>query len=184
MKTMIATALAASALAMPMFAAETGGAAAGETETAPKSIVPNKYAGKYKGGGSDPAAEFIKEKTYDKGAVVLSSLYALCRQNLEGTLTEEQVAKFEAQTEVEKPAQGAAGRARMTLGNMLRARARKNGGLKDLNGEFVAIEGLEKPAVSGAAAKAQENAGNSTEDADEAGDETGTVETVEEDGTE
>lgn len=130
-----------------------------QTETVKKSIVPPKYNdGRYKNGGSDPVAEFIKEKTYDKGEVVLSSFYALCRANVGGTLTEEKIAHYEAQTEVEKPAQGSAGRARMTLGNMLRAKARKDGSLKDLSGNTVTFEGLAKPAVSGAAAKAKEEA--------------------------
>lgn len=154
---------------------DSGAAAQTENETkTPKSIVPSKFNdGRYKNGGSDPVAEFIKAKAYDKGQVVLSSLYALARAN---GIAEEQVAKYEAQTEVEKPAQGAAGRARMTIGNMIRAKARKNGKLVDLSGNEELFEGLAKPALSGAAASAKENAG---EIADATGEETGTVETVE-----
>lgn len=143
----------------------------GDTETqaaAPtekKSIVPSKYAGRYKGGGSDALAEFIKAECTGKEGFEFSAFFALARKN---GLPEEKVAHYEGQ--VAEKRHGAQGRARMTLRNMLATIARKNGKLTKLNGEEQDID-LPKPAVSGAAAKAQEQAAAS-EDAggEEAGE--------------
>lgn len=123
--------------------------------TEKKSIVPPKYNdGRYKNGGNDPLAEFIKGIAYDKGELVESTFFELARKNIGGSLTEEKIAHYEAQCTDKR--QGAAGRARMTIGNMLRSIARKQGFLLNLSGDKVEITGLAKPAVSGAAAKAQE----------------------------
>jgi len=147
-----------------------------EPKAAPKSIVPAKYAGKYKNGGSDALAQFIKSVCGEGDKFEFSAFFALCRANIQGTLTEDQIAKYEEQ--VSSKAQGANGRARMTLRNMLATIVRKEGKLKDLAGNEHELT-LPKPAVSGAAAKAQEtaatNAGESetapeaTQDGTEAG---------------
>lgn len=115
-----------------------------------KSIVPSKYAGKYKNGGSDALAEFIKEQATGKDGFEFSAFFALCKKN---GLDEAKVAHYEAL--VVSKAHGAEGRARMTLRNMLATVARKNGKLTTLGDEEREIV-LPKPAVSGAAAKAQE----------------------------
>lgn len=122
------------------------------TEKTVKSIVPSKYSGKYKGGGSDALAEFIKSQCTGKDGFEFTAFFTLCRQN---GLPEDKVAHYEKQ--VADKLHGAPGRARMTLRNMLATIARKNGKLVGLGGEEHAID-LPKPAVSGAAAKAQEAA--------------------------
>lgn len=117
-----------------------------------KSIVPTKYAGKYKDGGSSPTSLFIKEQCVGKDGFEFTAFFNLCRLN---GIKEEEVAKYEGQ--VAAKTQGANGRARMTLRNMLATLARKNGKLIKQDGtEQEVIEA--KPAVSGAAAKAQEQA--------------------------
>src|SRR5688572_14363405 len=118
--------------------------------TAPKSIVPGKYAGKYKNGGSDVVAEFIKSQSYENGDVVPESFFSLCTVN---GLDEAKIAGF--RDAVAAKTQGAAGRARMTLGNTLRAKARKQGFLLNQAGEQVALD-VPKAALGGAAAKAAE----------------------------
>lgn len=118
-----------------------------------KSIVPSKYAGKYKDGGSDALAEFIKGQCVGKDGFEFSAFFELCRKN---GIAKEKVDHYESL--VTNKAHGAEGRARMTLRNMLATPARKNGKLVALDGTEVAID-LPKPAVSGAAAKAKENAG-------------------------
>jgi hypothetical protein len=121
-------------------------------EKTTKSIVPAKYAGKYKGGGSDPLAEFIKSQSTGKDGFEFTAFFTLCRKN---GLPEDKVAHYESQ--VAEKLQGANGRARMTLRNMLATIARKNGKLIALNGEEVEVA-VAKPAVSGAAAAAQASA--------------------------
>lgn len=135
-----------------------------DTETAApaaekKSIVPSKYSGKYKSGG-DAVAEFMKAQTEGN----LESLFALCRAN---GIDEAKVAHYAGLYADKANNHGIEGRARMTLGNMLRAKARKEGKLSALNGNEQTFEGLAKPAVSGAAAAAKENAEAKTEDASE-----------------
>lgn len=120
--------------------------------TEKKSIVPSKYAGKYKNGGSDELAEFIKAQSTGKDGFEFTAFFTLCRKN---GLPEEKVAAYESQ--IAEKRHGAQGRARMTLRNMLATIARKNGKLVGLNDEETAIN-LPKPDVSGAAAKAQETA--------------------------
>lgn len=125
--------------------------------TEKKSIVPSKYAGKYKDGGSDALATFIKEQCTGKEGFEFPAFFALARKN---GLPEEKVAHYEGQ--VAEKRHGAQGRARMTLRNMLATIARKNGKLVGLNDAETAID-LPKPAVSGAAAKAQEDAATAQE---------------------
>jgi len=117
-----------------------------------KSIVPAKYAGKYKNGGSDVLAEFIKTECSGKEGFEFGAFFALARKN---GIDEAKVAHYEGQ--VAEKVHGANGRARMTLRNMLATFARKNGKLIRLNGDEQTID-LPKQAVSGAAAKAQESA--------------------------
>lgn len=117
-----------------------------------KSIVPAKYAGKYKDGGSDPLSLFIKQECVGKDGFEFSAFFNLCKVN---GIPEAQVTKYSEQ--VAAKAQGANGRARMTLRNMLATIARKTGKLKTQAGEEQDVA-VAKPAVSGAAAKAQESA--------------------------
>lgn len=137
-------------------------AAEGEAKT-PKSIVPAKYSGKYKDGGSDALAEFIKGQCTGKEGFEFTAFFALARAN---GLDESKVAHYEGQ--VAEKRQGANGRARMTLRNMLATIARKNGKLVGLDGAEHEVS-LPKQALGGAAAeakaKAEEAAGetNATE---------------------
>lgn len=114
-----------------------------------KSIVPARYAGRYKAGGSDELAEFIKAQASGKEGFEFPAFFQLCRKN---GLPEEKVAHYEGQVAAKR--HGAEGRARMTLRNMLATIARKNGKLVGLNDEETAIS-LPKPALSGAAAAAK-----------------------------
>lgn len=120
-----------------------------------KSVVPSKYAGRYKSGGAAydaPLAVFIRAQCGEGDKFEFPAFFSLCRKN---GITEEQVAKYEAQ--VATNANGTKGRARMTLANMLRAKARKDQKLLDLNGNEVEV--LEpKVAASGAVKAAQEKA--------------------------
>jgi hypothetical protein len=96
-----------------------------EGEKAPaKSIVPSKYAGKYKNGGSDELAKFIndhctvgenKEFSFDK-------FFDLAAKN---GIEEAHIKPFEDAIAAKAP--GAHGRARMTLRNRLDAKVRKAG---------------------------------------------------------
>lgn len=122
-----------------------------------KSIVPAKYAGKYKDGGSDALAEFIKSQCVGKDGFEFTAFFALARKN---GIDEAKVAHYEQL--VADKAHGAEGRARMTIRNMLATPARKNGYLLDLAGNSVPID-IPKPAVSGAAAKAADNAQQAAE---------------------
>lgn len=166
MKSLYSTGLATAMIAL---AAADASAAAGSADTK-KSIVPTKYAGKYKGGGSDALAEFIKGQATGKEGFEFQAFFSLCRANIGGTLTEEKIKHYEDL--VASKAHGAEGRARMTLRNMLATIARKNGELVGLDGNKHAVE-VAKPTVSGAAAKAQETAAatETTEDSASASDE-------------
>lgn len=126
------------------------GAAADAAEKATKSIVPKKYGNKYKGGGSDALAEFIKAQCTGKDGFEFPTFFELCKKN---GLPTDKVDHYSAQ--VAEKRHGAEGRARMTLRNMLATIARKNGKLVGMNGDEVAID-LPKPALTGAAAKAAE----------------------------
>lgn len=142
--------LAASVLMAAADAGSTAGTAASEQKAPAKSIVPSKYAGKYKGGGSDELAEFIKSQCTGKEGFEFPAFFTLCRKN---GLAEEQVSKYESQ--VNDKVHGAAGRARMTLRNMLATIARKEGKLKGIDGKEHDVN-VPKAAVSGAAAKQAE----------------------------
>lgn len=121
------------------------------TTTTKKSIVPSKYSGKYRGGGIGPTAAFINEqcKTSD-GTFSFQVFFDLATKN---GIDAAQVEKYRAQVFDEKR-HGAPGRARMTIGNMLNAKARKDGKLIALDGTEVAIS-VPKAPVTGAAASAQ-----------------------------
>lgn len=129
-------------------AAQTETAATTESETKErKSIVPAGWKTK-----NDALAEFINTQSSGKEGFEYPAFFALCRKN---GIAEEKVAHYEGL--VASGAHGAQGRAKMTLRNMLATIARKNGKLVGLNDDEVALD-LPKPAVSGAAAKAQETA--------------------------
>ena len=114
-----------------------------------KSIVPAKYAGKYKDGGSDALATFINEQCKGADGFDYNKFFDLC---LENGLPKDKVDHYKEQ--VESKRLGSQGRARMTLRNMLATIARKNGTLKDLEGDEVEIS-LPKVVLAGAAAKAK-----------------------------
>ena len=117
-----------------------------------KSIVPSKYAGRYKNGGEDVLATFIKEQCTKEGNFSFETFFELCRKN---GLPDEKVAHYEGQ--VSEKRHGAEGRARMTLRNMLATIVRKNGKATGVDGVEVELS-LPKPTLSGAAAKAAESA--------------------------
>ena len=115
-----------------------------------KSIVPSKYSGRYKNGGDDPLALFIKEQCKGQdGAFSFDAFFHLCAQN--GVPTEK-VEHYKAQ--VAEKRHGAEGRARMTLRNMLATIVRKNGKALAADGSEVPID-LPKPALTGAAKEAK-----------------------------
>lgn len=113
---------------------------AGSEQAAPeakvsKSIVPAKYAGKYKSGGSDALAEFIKSQCVNKeGTFEFPAFFELCKIN---GIEPGKVDHYSGL--VQQKAHGAEGRARMTLRNMLATPARKTGKLKNLAGEEVEV---------------------------------------------
>jgi hypothetical protein len=115
-----------------------------------KSIVPSKYSGRYKNGGEDPLAKFIKEQCVVEGTFSFDKFFELTASN---GVPQEKVDHYRAQ--VGEKRHGAEGRARMTLRNMLATIVRKNGKATGLDGSEVAID-LPKPALTGAAKAAQE----------------------------
>jgi len=148
--------------------AETSAASAAQsnTEAAKKSIVPAKYAGKYRG-AQDDLAKFIDAQCQTEGKFDYDKFFTLCKSN--GL----DVAKVDHyQSQVAQKLHGSQGRARMTLRNMLATIVRKDGKLKGLDGAETGIT-IAKPALTGAAAKAHETA--QTAPADQA--ETSTTET-------
>ena len=120
------------------------------------SIVPKKYAGRYKNGGTDELATFIKEQCSSEGNFSFERFFELMATN---GLPTEKVEHYKAQ--VAEKRHGAEGRARMTLRNMLATLVRKNGKAIGLDGSEVAIS-LPKPALTGAA-KAAADKSTSTE---------------------
>jgi len=130
------------------------------TETAPapaeekktKSIVPARYAGKYKKGGVDSLAEFINAQCSEKGTFDFAKFWDLCKKN---GLPTEKVDHYAGQ--VAEKRHGAQGRARMTLRNMLATIVRKDGKLIALDGSEATLS-LPKPTLSGAAAAAKQGA--------------------------
>jgi len=119
-------------------------APATETKTT-KSIVPSKYAGRYKNGGDDPLAVFIKEQCVRDGNFSFDAFFELCEKN---GIAQEKVDHYKGQ--VAEKRHGAEGRARMTLRNMLATFVRKNGKAMGLDGVEVELN-LPKPALTGAA---------------------------------
>jgi hypothetical protein len=115
-----------------------------------KSIVPSKYSGRYKNGGEDPLAVFIKEQCVREGTFSFEHFFELMEKN---GVPNEKVEHYRNQ--VSEKRHGAEGRARMTLRNMVATIVRKNGKAVGLDGEEVAIN-LPKPALSGAAKAAAE----------------------------
>lgn len=127
-----------------------------------KSIVPAKYASRYKDGGEDALAVFIKEQCSGKEGFEFPAFFELCRKN---GIAEDKVAHYTSQ--VAEKRHGAEGRARMTLRNMLATIVRKNGKIQNLAGEEVALS-LPKPALTGAAKAAAAKTADSAEAEDEA----------------
>ena len=121
-----------------------------------KSIVPARYANKYKGGGNDVLAEFIKSQCIGKEGFEWEAFFELAKKNGVDAAKVDHYAQ-----QVAEKRHGAQGRARMTIRNMLATPARKNGKLVGLDGNEVEID-LPKPALSGAAkaAAAAESEGN------------------------
>lgn len=141
---------------------------AAPVEKTTKSIVPPRYAGKYKAGGNDALAAFINEQCREStgagiGAFDYDKFWELCKIN---GIADNKVDHYANQ--VAEKRHGSQGRSRMTLRNMLATFARAKGTLKNLSGEEVAVL-VEKPAVSGAAAKAQEAAAAPAGEGAEAG---------------
>jgi hypothetical protein len=95
-----------------------------------KSIVPARYAGRYKGGGSSPTADFINTQCKDEKGLSFDKFFDLCSAN---GISDVEVNKYKSQ--VDAKVGGSAGRARMTLGNRLVAIARKHQKLVGLDGE-------------------------------------------------
>jgi hypothetical protein len=122
-----------------------------------KSIVPAKYAGRYKAGGSDALASFINENCKGKDGFEYPAFFELCKKN---GIDAAKVDHYAEQVGANR--HGSQGRSRMTLRNMLATIARKNGKLLNLKGEEVAIN-LPKPALSGAAANVAAKAETSAE---------------------
>jgi hypothetical protein len=123
------------------------------TETEPKttkSIVPSKYSGRYKNGGEDELAQFIKAQCVVEGNFSFDKFFELCSAN---GLPQEKVDHYKGQ--VGEKRHGAEGRARMTLRNMLATIVRKNGKAIGLDGSEVPVN-LPKPALTGAAKAAAE----------------------------
>lgn len=142
----------AAAPAAPAESAAAPATAATDQAKESKSIVPKKYAGRYKDGGSGELSDFIKKQCTGKEGFEYTAFFQLCRDN---GVNADQVKKYE--DIVASKVQGANGRARMTLRNMLETIARKNGKLKGLDGDEIAIS-VPARVVGGAAAKAQETA--------------------------
>ena len=124
---------------------------AAETKTT-KSIVPSKYAGRYKNGGEDELANFIKSQCASPEGFSFERFFELCSKN---GIAEDKVAHYKAQ--VAEKRHGAEGRARMTLRNMLATFVRKNGKAVALDGSEVPLS-LPKAALTGAAKAAADRA--------------------------
>ena len=124
-------------------------------EKVAKNLIGEKYRGKYK--TPDWIGEFVNERAVEYGTKMvetkvvdedgnevvetkevrtkkkslnLDTFFALCEMN---NIDPALVARMKSQRE----GVNAIGRIRMTLGNSLRAAARKRGGLLDLEGNFV-----------------------------------------------
>jgi hypothetical protein len=120
-----------------------------------KSIVPTKYAGRYKNGGEDELAVFIKSQCVDEGNFSFPKFFDLMAKN---GIAQDKVDHYANQ--VSEKRHGAEGRARMTLRNMLATFVRKNGKAIALDGSEVSVN-LPKPALTGAAKAAKESSTSS-----------------------
>ena len=118
-----------------------------------KPIVPSKYSGRYKNGGEDALAQFIKAQCATEQGFSFDAFFDLCDKN---GIAKEKVDHYQGQ--VKEKRHGAEGRARMTLRNMLATFARKNGKLVGLDGAEHEVV-LPKAALTGAAKAAAEKAG-------------------------
>jgi hypothetical protein len=114
------------------------------------SIVPSKYSGRYKNGGEDELAAFIKSQCATEKEFSFEKFFALCEAN---GIAKDKVDHYRDQ--IAEKRHGAEGRARMTLRNMLATFVRKANSAVGLDGNRVEIN-LPKPAVSGAAKKAND----------------------------
>jgi hypothetical protein len=146
-------------VAVPTEAAPTESAAPAETPKTTKSIVPARYAGRYKKGGGDALAEFINAQCNEKEGFSFAKFWDLCKKN---GLDAAKVDHYAGQ--VTEKRHGAQGRARMTLRNMLATIVRRDGKLVALDGTETPLS-LPKLALGGAAAAA---AAKSSEPAGEA----------------
>lgn len=129
-------------------------AAAADANKETKSIVPGKYAGKYKPGGAAydaPLATFIREQCGEADKFEFDSFFNLCKLN---GIADDKIAVYKAAVDEKK--NGANGRARMTLANMLRAIARKNQKLVGLDKKEHAV--LEPQIVASGAVAAKKEA--------------------------
>jgi hypothetical protein len=122
--------------------------AAADTVKETKSVVPAKYAGKYKNGGAGPLSDFIREQCGEGDKFEFDAFWNLCKLN---GISDDQIAKYKGQVDAKE--NGANGRARMTLGNSLRAIARKNQKLVGLDKKEHAVP--EAALAPSGAAKAQ-----------------------------
>lgn len=115
-----------------------------------KSIVPAKYAGKYKEGGGDALALFINAECKTAEGFSYDKFFQLCLAN---GIPADKVTHYEEQVTAKR--NGSQGRARMTLRNMLASIVRKSKSIKGLDGAEHELD-LPKPALTGAAKAAKE----------------------------
>jgi hypothetical protein len=123
-----------------------------EEKSKTKSIVPSKYSGRYKNGGEDALAQFIKSQCSTQEGFSFDKFFELCSTN---GIPQEKVDHYKGQ--VAEKRHGAEGRARMTLRNMLATIVRKNGKATGLDGGEVEIS-LPKAVLTGAAKAAADKA--------------------------
>ena len=103
-----------------------------------------------------PWQRFTMSNAAGKEGFIYGKFFELCRNN---GLPDDKVSMYEGQVEAKRL--GSQGRARMTLRNMLATIVRRDGKLKDLDGDEVDIA-LPKTVLTGAAAaaKAKQEAAN------------------------
>src|SRR5262245_14467902 len=115
-----------------------------------KSIVPSKYTARYKNGGDDVLANFIKSECASQEGFNFDKFFELCSKT---GIAQDKVDHYKGQVSAKR--HGAEGRARMTLRNMLATIVRKNGKALSLAGHEVPLS-MPKPALTGAAKAASE----------------------------
>jgi len=102
-------------------------------QTESKSIIPDKYKGKYKG-AEDWLSEFITEQAFDQAADKEGKAVGKPILNLEKLFNLAEANNINCSAyrkQADRP--NAPGRLRMTIGNMLRSRAKKRLALYDTN---------------------------------------------------